>query len=168
MTTRVESERLHRDAAQLLATAHRARQRGHLGEQGRVPQARQGGPRAVLAGLGGEGDVRSCVGGPAVLGEVVLHTDDLYVCLCVSSDPEPLFYFRTCRGRLDYAGGTNNWYSFEKLAENPTGFVERLRHDERGGAMMCLVVGAICAHHELFLTATRSESSTSGSCGLRL
>jgi hypothetical protein len=55
-------------------------------------------------------DVRSSKGGDAVLGEVILHTDNMYIQLC-----EPYFdhtknvLFRKCASRKDYCGGTNNW-----------------------------------------------------------
>jgi hypothetical protein len=84
--------------------------------------------RAVLAELGVDGDVRSCLGGPAVMGEVILHTDRVYVCLCTSSGgADARFYYRTCRGRNDYAGGPNLWYTYRSLSDNPTGFVDGLR-----------------------------------------
>ena len=84
--------------------------------------------KKVLSELGVDGDVRSCKGGPAVCGEVILHTDKVYVCLCVPSFGAALqFYFRTCRGRRDYSGGPNRWYSWEKLAAEPAEFVYILR-----------------------------------------
>lgn len=48
------------------------------------------------------GCVRTCVGGPAVSGEVILHTDSLYVSLS-----EGYSYARTCKGKKDYTGGSN-------------------------------------------------------------
>lgn len=55
-------------------------------------------------------EVRSCLGGDAVLGEVILHADNIYIQIC-----QPCFdrtvnvMFRTCKNRTDYTGGSNNW-----------------------------------------------------------
>ena len=61
--------------------------------------------------LGGGGEVRSCLGGPAVLGEVILHTDYVYVQLCQLRDKdiftgrtEVKFMFRGCANKTDYTG----------------------------------------------------------------
>lgn len=84
--------------------------------------------RNVLDELGVEGDVRSCLGGPAVVGEAILHTDKVYVMLCVSSFGGPVqFMYRTCQGRKDYTGGNNRWAKYEHLVENVDGFVEELK-----------------------------------------
>ena len=53
-------------------------------------------------------DIRSCKGGPAVSGEVILHADHLYI--CVGHD---FAYFRICNGRKDYSGGQN--HNFDPL-----------------------------------------------------
>jgi hypothetical protein len=74
----------------------------------------------------GSYDVRSCKGGPAVLGEVVLHTDHVYV--QVNSRD---ILLRTCEGRKDYTGGHNNFLPLESLENIPSlagrvqGLVER-------------------------------------------
>ncbi len=47
-------------------------------------------------------DIRVCKGGPAVLGEVILHTRKFYVCLSEHS------YYRKCSGRKDYVGEQNH------------------------------------------------------------
>jgi hypothetical protein len=68
----------------------------------------------------GDYDLRSNMGGIAVSGEVTLHTDKLYVQLyesCVGERGIHVLY-RTCKGRKDYAGGSNNMVSMERLAEN--------------------------------------------------
>jgi hypothetical protein len=64
-----------------------------------------------------------------VVGEVILHTDHVYVCLTTSAfSGEPArFYFRTCKGCQDYAGGGNNWYSFRRLADDPDEFVNTFK-----------------------------------------
>lgn len=62
--------------------------------------------------------VRSCLGGDAVLGEVTLHADNVYIQIC-----EPFFgrsknvMFRTCKGRTDYTGGSNNWCNLIELTQ---------------------------------------------------
>ncbi len=64
-------------------------------------------------------DLRSNKAGPAVSGEVTLHTDTLYV-----QAMEPLFYgnpcllVRTCNGRKDYTGGSNRYLSPEALCNH--------------------------------------------------
>jgi hypothetical protein len=57
-------------------------------------------------GLGG--DIRTCKGGPAVSGEVVLHSGKWYI--MVSADMAHLGQmYRTCNGKKDYTGGANRW-----------------------------------------------------------
>ena len=53
-------------------------------------------------------DISSCHAGMAVAGEVILHSDNLYV--CVSKD---FAYFRICANREDYSGGQN--YNFDPM-----------------------------------------------------
>lgn len=76
----------------------------------------------VLAGYLGfmpaEFDIRSNPGGPAVAGEIILHTDRLYVQVshsCMGFDRSVLF--RTCNGRKDYTGGPNNFAPLDLLHE---------------------------------------------------
>lgn len=59
----------------------------------------------------GEFDVRSNLGGIAVMGESTLHTDRLYVQLCDSFTDrrEMQFMIRSCKHRKDYSGGANNF-----------------------------------------------------------
>ena len=47
-------------------------------------------------------DIRSCLGGPAVMGEVVLHTVNRYV-----SISDNFSYHRTVKGLKDYYGDYN-------------------------------------------------------------
>lgn len=70
-------------------------------------------------------EVRSCEGGPAVLGEVTLHTDNVYIQLREPSfDPTMNVLFRKCASRKDYMGGSNHWcHVLELLNFNP---LERL------------------------------------------
>ena len=75
--------------------------------------------RALASEIGlvpGTFDVRSNLGGVAVSGEVTLHADTLYVQLsesCVS--PGISVMYRTCKGRKDYTGGSNNFVSMQNL-----------------------------------------------------
>ena len=59
-------------------------------------------------------DIRSNPGGPAVLGDVILHTDSLYVNLG-GSYYSSQFMYRSCKGRKDYTGGRNNWMLYEDM-----------------------------------------------------
>ena len=57
-------------------------------------------------------DVRTVKGGIAVPGEVILHGENLYLCLGTSMPGGELVGFaRSCKGRKDYAGGVNRWLS---------------------------------------------------------
>jgi hypothetical protein len=79
--------------------------------------------RKVAHALGlvkGQYDLRFNRGGPAVWGEVTLHTDTLYV-QASASHPERVLV-RTCRGREDYTGGRNHWLSQEVLLVDPAAF----------------------------------------------
>lgn len=64
----------------------------------------------------GSFDIRVNKGGFAVLGEVILHSDTLYVCLG-GSVPLKTFYFRKVKGRKDYCGGNNNHLPYTALRE---------------------------------------------------
>jgi len=64
-----------------------------------------------------EFEVRSCLGGIAVAGEVILHTDKFYLQIHESflgNDGLKVMY-RTCNGRKDYTGGQNMYVSLEHL-----------------------------------------------------
>lgn len=60
-----------------------------------------------------EYDLRSNKAGPAILGEVTLHTNKLY--LQVGGLDESQVMYRSVSGRKDYTGGTNHWMSLESL-----------------------------------------------------
>ena len=64
-------------------------------------------------------DLRSNKGGIAVSGEVTLHADNIYIQIskpCYGKRNEILF--RTCNGRKDYTGNTNNFTSAMNLLED--------------------------------------------------
>ena len=65
-------------------------------------------------------DLRFNPGGPAVWGEVTLHTDRVYIQASAGCDLGVLV--RTCNGRRDYTGGRNHWVS-ELALRNAEGFV---------------------------------------------
>lgn len=55
-------------------------------------------------------EVRSCKGGPAVLGEVILHSDTLYMQVHRGFTGEGIqVLYRSCKGRKDYSGGQNRY-----------------------------------------------------------
>lgn len=61
-------------------------------------------------------DIRVNEGGIAVSGDVILHTENLYVNLSQSSlGPNQGFMYRSCKGRSDYTGGRNCWMNWEEL-----------------------------------------------------
>jgi hypothetical protein len=59
----------------------------------------------------GQYDVRSCLGGIAVAGEAILHTDTLYAQVLEGGR----VMWRTCKGRKDYSGGTNCWGTMQQF-----------------------------------------------------
>jgi hypothetical protein len=74
-------------------------------------------------------EIRSNKAGPAVSGEVTLHSDTLYVQVY-----EPLTWgrglsilYRSCTSRRDYCGGVNHWTSIRKVAESYPQFVDECR-----------------------------------------
>jgi hypothetical protein len=61
-------------------------------------------------------DLRSNQGGIAVSGEIILHTDRLYVHVSQpATGHDTGVMFRTCEGRKDYCGGPNNFASLDLL-----------------------------------------------------
>jgi len=69
--------------------------------------------------------VRSNKGGPAVLGDVILHTDSLYINLGGSLYNNS-FMYRKCQSQKDYTGGINTWMRYTDLVEKSTD--EIIRH----------------------------------------
>jgi len=90
--------------------------------------------RGVLGHLGVEGKVRSCKGGPAVGGEVILQTGSVHVCLSTFffTGETPRGYYRlegkdhTTMGRGWM--GPNQWVPYALLVENPQSFIDTLRN----------------------------------------
>lgn len=77
----------------------------------------------------GDHEVRICAGGIAVSGEIILHSDDVYVQLslgCMGPGREVMF--RRVSGRHDYTGGTNHWASLAELLDHQR-FAERVRRE---------------------------------------
>jgi hypothetical protein len=60
-------------------------------------------------------DMRYNPGGIAVSGEATLHADKVYIQV---SDIDLGILYRTVRGRKDYSGGFNHWYSWSALEAN--------------------------------------------------
>lgn len=60
---------------------------------------------------GADGDIRFNPSGPAVSGDITLHTDHVYV--NISADLHLQSHLgvmvRTCKHRKDYTGGSNHW-----------------------------------------------------------
>jgi len=68
-------------------------------------------------------DICSCYGGPAVPGEAILRTDNLYVQIIGGltqygecAGPIRVLY-RSCKGREDYTGGRNHWCGVMQVAD---------------------------------------------------
>ena len=81
--------------------------------------------KSVAEDLGlapGTFEVRTCKGGSAVPGEVILHAESVYLCIGTSMPGGELVgYARSCKGRKDYTGGVNRWLStrmtFDKMVQ---------------------------------------------------
>lgn len=83
---------------------------------------------AEKMGLGkSDYDLRSSLGGIAVSGDVILHTDNVYVSLSQTGLSNHKFMYRTCNGRKDYSGHQNNWQGIDALSdEEIDGFAKKL------------------------------------------
>lgn len=66
-------------------------------------------------GLAGACDIRSSLGGPGVLGEVILHADGLYMQLFESMGPGVRILYRSCQGRKDSSSGNNMYVTMKDL-----------------------------------------------------
>jgi hypothetical protein len=72
-------------------------------------------------------DLRSNPAGIAVSGEIILHTDRLYVQASQSTIGNGSgILFRSCKGRKDYVGGPNNFAPLD-LLNNPEELAQRIR-----------------------------------------
>jgi hypothetical protein len=75
----------------------------------------------------GSFDLRSNPGGIAVSGEATLHADHLYVQACQpATGHDSGILFRSCRGRKDYYGGSNNFASLD-LMNQPEDLARRIK-----------------------------------------
>lgn len=85
-------------------------------EKRALAQASKSVLRAAAKEMGlksGEYDLRFNRGGSAVHGDATLHTDTVYVQL--STDNQLGVLVRSCRGRGDYGGGSNQWIGWDRL-----------------------------------------------------
>ena len=70
--------------------------------------------------------IRSCMGGSAVMGEVILHGEKVYVQLGQAIlGPDRSVLFRRVLGRDDYCGLVNHWASIDELLA-PERFAARI------------------------------------------
>lgn len=74
-------------------------------------------------------DLRSSKGGDGVMGEVILHSDHLYLMVHVGQGGELKVLYRTCKGRKDFCGGMNTYIGVSELASTTAGerFIEKLK-----------------------------------------
>lgn len=73
-------------------------------------------------------EIRSNKAGPAVTGEVTLHTPHVYVQLTGGTIQHVMF--RSCEGMKDYRGGMNEWASMEEFLGSDR-VVKRIRSHQR-------------------------------------
>lgn len=65
-------------------------------------------------------DLRTNKAGIAVSGEITLHHERVYICVSQSRmGSETGILFRSCNGRMDYSGGTNNFAPLRLLDDIP-------------------------------------------------
>lgn len=73
---------------------------------------------AEIMGLNkGTCDIRYNPGGIAVSGDATLHGEKVYVSLNADGFSGGILV-RSCKGRKDYVGGTNRWFSLDRLIES--------------------------------------------------
>ncbi|WP_419901085.1 hypothetical protein [Kiloniella sp.] len=91
----------------------------------------------ALGYVKGEFDISSSMGGVAVGGEAILHTDHLYLQIFQGFSRFGDILYRSCDHRKDYSGGNNN-YAFLKDLNDIKAFARRLNHELDGGRMPVL------------------------------
>ena len=73
-------------------------------------------------------ELRTNMGGPAVGGDTVLHSDDLYLQVSPECCGPSELMFRRCQGRSDYHGMSNNWARLAEL-DKPQRLADRIRRE---------------------------------------
>lgn len=72
-------------------------------------------------------DIRSCIGGVAVSGEIILHHDRVYIQVSQpATDADSGILIRTCEGRWVYEGGRNHLARLSAL-DHPAELAEYVR-----------------------------------------
>ncbi|WP_210265444.1 hypothetical protein [Bradyrhizobium aeschynomenes] len=85
----------------------------------------------------GDYDLRSNIAGPAVSGEITLHTNHVYVQVAqpFSGGPDTGILIRTCNGRDDFCGGHNTFAPLA-LLNDPAALAVLVDKVEQGGLRM--------------------------------
>ena len=73
-------------------------------------------------------ELRTIMGGYAVGGDTVFHSDDLYVQVSPDCCGPSELMFRRCRNRSDHHGMSNNWASLAEL-DTPQRLADRIRRE---------------------------------------
>ena len=60
-------------------------------------------------------DIRTNLGGVAVAGDTTLHGESIYIAFTPEAIFGKNFMYRSCKGRRDFAGGTNHWLAWDEL-----------------------------------------------------
>ncbi|SDJ08543.1 hypothetical protein [Pseudomonas abietaniphila] len=74
--------------------------------------------------------LRSNKGGDGVMGEVVAHSDSLYLMLHVGSGSTLKVLYRTCTSKKDFSGGMNMYVNVSDLVSSTASerFIEKLKN----------------------------------------
>jgi hypothetical protein len=81
---------------------------------------------AILELPKGSYSIRSCIGGPAVEADAILHGESIYINLSHGRNG----YARFCRGKKDYSGGQN--YSLRTMDPEDIAIVARMAMNREG------------------------------------
>jgi hypothetical protein len=94
-------------------------------------------------------DIRSCVGGIAVSGEIILHGETIYIQVYQpATGADSGILIRTCEGRRDYDGGRNHLAPLS-LLDRPAELAEYVRAVTSGDLSLISRMFGPLAHKRL-------------------
>lgn len=94
-------------------------------------------------------EIRSCRGGIAVSGEIILHGETIYIQVCQpATGADSGILIRTCEGRRDYHGGRNHLVPLS-LLDHPAELAEYVRAVMSGDLSLISRMFGSLAHKRL-------------------